>query len=889
MPDRQRLFLIDGYSTIFRAFYALPGLSNSKGQPTNATLGFARILHKLLREERPDLVGIALDTGRDTVRAERYDAYKANRSPMPDDLRVQLPYIRRTIEALRIPILELARWEADDVIGTLACKAAAQGLEVVLVTADKDFMQLVGPGVRLYHTMREKEYDAAQVEQDFGVPPAQVVDVLALMGDSIDNIPGVPGIGEKGAKTLIREHGSLEALLEHAAEVKRKNYREGLIENRELALLSKELVTIQTDLDVGLDLDALRLEEPDGKALLDLYRELEFFNLIDELQRAGLAAPQREIEPAGDCADVAQWEATAGALSPRRTVALIGAPGEEALTGVAVAVGEGRVLFADFRREGLRDACRRTLGRWLTEEGASLVAHDTKEVLRFVGGGDPTACRVSCRLVDIMLLAYLLRSALRSFGFEEVLAERLQHRAMKPADAGFGKEGPPLPGHVGLLRLAGERVLLLDELAAKLEEELAGAEAGDPSFVYRTLEEPLIPVLVRMEERGIELDIGLLESMSKRLGEQLLELERDIHRIAGEEFNLNSPQQLGVILYEKLGYPVVKRTRKTKSYSTNAETLEELAARGFDLPAKLLSWRELSKLKSTYLDAFPQLVGPDSRLHTRYQQAVAATGRLSSSEPNLQNIPVRTEMGREIRRAFRARAGSRLLVADYSQIELRLLAHIAEDERLIAAFSKGGADIHRETAASVFGAAPELVTGEQRRVAKMINYGIAYGMSAYGLAQRLGIEPKDAKAFIDAYFEQFPGVRGYMDETIERVKKTGFVETLYGRVRFLPDVNSRNYALRENAKRMAINAPIQGTAADLLKLAMIAVDRRFGDESERAGLLLTVHDELVVEAPAEEAERLAVALREEMEGVAELRVPLEVEVGIGETWYDAKG
>jgi DNA polymerase I len=593
MSAPKRLFLIDGYSTIFRAFYALPGLSNSKGQPTNATLGFARILHKLLREEKPDLVGVALDTGRDTVRAERFEGYKANRSPMPDDLRVQIPFIRRTIEALHIPILEIQRWEADDVIGTLAKKAAAAGFEVVLVTADKDFMQLVGPGIRLYHTMREKLYDEALVAADFGVPPEQVVDVLALMGDSIDNVPGVPGIGEKGAKNLIQEYGSLEALLDRAAEIKRKNYREGLIEHREQALLSKELVTIATDLDIELDPGALRLEEPDARALIDLYRELEFFTLIEELQRAGLAAPQVEIPPATDCADAATWRAALGALRTRREVALIVGPGEPEPTGVAVRIaddGEGpRALFADFRRDGLRAACRETLAVWLADPEATLVAHDTKEVLRFVAAGDPSACRVSCRLVDTMLLAYLLRSALRSFGFEEVLAERLQHRAMTVADAGFSKEGPPLAGHVELLRLAAERVLLGADLAERLEEELASAGAGDPASVYRTLEEPLVPVLLRMEERGIELDTELLAAMSARLGERLVELEREIHAIAGEEFNLNSPQQLGVILFEKLGYPVLKRTRKTKSYSTDAETLEELAARGFDLPEKLLS------------------------------------------------------------------------------------------------------------------------------------------------------------------------------------------------------------------------------------------------------------------------------------------------------------
>ncbi len=889
MASPQRLLLIDGYSTIFRAFYAIRNLSNSRGEPTNAVYGFIQMLRKLLRDEQPELVGIALDVSRQTFRSERFADYKANRAPMPDDLRVQLPYVRRAIEGFRIPILERAGYEADDLIGSLARRAVEAGYQVVVVTADKDMMQLVGPGVSLYHTGREKLYDAAAVEQDFGVPPAQVPDVLALMGDSVDNVPGVPGIGEKGAKGLIQEYGSLEALIERAPEVKRKSYREGLLEHREQALMSKELATIDTEVAIELDPAALRREEPDGQALFELYRELDFFSLLEELESDGLTAAQRSYPLADDSETAEEWRRRTQALPARRCAAMVGDPETIA---VVVAVPGGTPVLADCRRDGLAAAAAATLREWLADAEVEIIGHDLKEVVRFAyrdaeGPGGPPAGAIRARLTDTMLLAYLLRSALRGYSLAEVAFERFQHRVQTPDQAGLGGPEPPLCGLDELRGFAAERALLPAELADVLLPELSASTEGDPGAVYDQIERPLLPVLVRLEDAGVALDVEYLGRMSEELGAEIASLERQIYELAGEEFNINSTQQLGTILFDKLGYPGLRRTKKTKSYSTSAAILEELAARGFDLPRRLLEYREFTKLKSTYVDALPQVVDAAGRLHTRFQQAVAATGRLSSTNPNLQNIPVRSEVGQRIRKAFRAEAGHLLLVADYSQIELRVLAHIAREEALIAAF-RDGQDIHRTTAASVFGVAAELVTDQQRRAAKTINFGILYGMSAFGLGQRLGIPAKDARSFIDAYFSRFSRIRGYMEETFQQVERDGFVETLYGRCRYLPDIHSKNRNLRENAKRMAINARIQGTAADLLKLAMIAADRRLASDFPRARLLLTVHDELVAEAPLQEAAAAGAALVEEMEGVADLVVPLRVDLGVGATWYDAK-
>lgn len=904
----KRLYLIDGYSTIFRAFYAIRGLSTSTGEPTNAIYGFINMLRKLLREEEPPLLGIALDVGRATVRTEAYAEYKANRAPMPEDLKAQMPAIRRAIEAFRIPILELERYEADDVIGTLGRKAQDAGYEVTIVSADKDLFQLVGERVSLLHTGREKVYDPALVEQDFGVPPEQVVDVLALVGDKVDNVPGVPGIGQKGAQTLIREHGNLQALLEAASELKRKAYREGLQEHADQALLSRELVTIHTDLDVPFEPGALEMEAPDYDALADLCREFEFWSLLKELESES-GGP--EIEPAAVPDSVEAFEAAASEMGARIAVGVVfrrggkpvgvsfarlgraaaAADPESAIaSGDEMAAGEpeiGRACFADFRTPGLREAAAARLRAWLADPALELVGHDLKEVVRLCPQREGRPA-VAARLVDTMLMAYLVHSAVRSFGLATVALDRLFYQATTPADAGLGEPGgqaEALGDDTGLRLYAAEQAVL----PALILEALASQWSESPGArkVYDQIEAPLLPVLAAMEEEGIELDSGVLAEMSRRLELDSGDLAEEIFDLAGERFNIQSPAQLGVILFEKLGLPVLGRTRKTKKYSTGAEVLEQLAQRGFDLPARVLQYRELTKLKSTYVDALPGLVAADGRLHTRYHQAVAATGRLSSHDPNLQNIPIRTDIGRQVRRAFRARDGYRLLVADYSQIELRVLAHISGDEALVDIFRHGG-DIHRSTAATVFGVAPALVTDEQRRASKTINFGIIYGMSAFGLARALGIARGEAQAFIDAYFERFPGVRAYTEQTLSSAEETLQVETLYGRVRYIPDIKSRNRAVRENARRMAVNARIQGTAADLLKLAMIAVDRRLRSELGAARLLLTVHDELVLEAPSADMDALASLVREEMEGVADLSVPLVVDMDSGPDWYEAK-
>ena len=876
--SRPRLFLIDGYSNIFRAFYAIRNLSNSRGEPTNAVYGFVQMLRKLLREESPDLIGVALEGGR-TFRSEKFEEYKANRRPMPEDLAGQLPWIRRVLEAYRIPTLELAGFEADDVLGSLSCRAAEEGYDVVLVSADKDLMQLVGPQVSLYHTGRNKLYGPQEVEEDFGVPPKKVTDVLALMGDSIDNIPGVPGIGEKGAKSLIQEYGSLEDLLTRAGEVSRKAYREGLEQHAEQARLSKELSTIQTDCDVPFDPAALHRDPPDTEALRKVFTELEFFSLVEELGPAGPTAGEEEIPAAEEAVTVEVWTDRAGRLVGGEVyVAVLG---EERPLGLAVAAaGDGPVLYADFRRDGMRDAVLDSLRRWIADSGVRLAGHNLKEILRLCPGP-----HCASALFDAMLASYLLKPSVHGHTLDELALERLSRKALTPKDAGWDKGQEPPVGDSRLAAYAAERIVLARRMAEAMQRELA---AGSLAKVYTEIEAPLVPVLLRMEEAGILLDVDYLKKMSVELGEELAGLEEEIYKQAGERFNLNSPQQLGFVLFEKMGLPAIKRTQKTKSYSTGAETLEELGKRGYPIAQLLLRYRELSKLKSTYVDALPEMVGPDGRIHTRFNQAVAATGRLSSANPNLQNIPIRTELGQRIRRAFVAPPGQVLLVADYSQIELRILAHIADERALIDAFA-AGEDIHRATAATVLGVAPELVNAEQRRAAKTINFGILYGMSAFGLSQELGISTKEADRFIHAYMDRYPGVKAYMEETLARAEKEGKVETLYGRVRWLPDIQSKNWNLRENARRMAINARIQGTAADILKLAMIAVDRRLRDEQPGARLLLTVHDELVLEVPEEQAEPVAQIVKAEMEGVADLKVPLVVDAGWGGSWYEAKG
>jgi DNA polymerase-1 len=877
---RPKLLLIDGYHTIFRAFFAIRELANSKGLPTNAIYGFLQILRKVLRDEQPALVGIAFDVSDKTVRSERFADYKANRAPMPDELRVQIPHIRKVVEAFRIPILELENFEADDVMGTLSRKAAAAGYEVVLVSADKDLLQLVAPNVSMFHTGRNKRYDPALVEADYGLPPARIADYLALLGDTVDNVPGVPGIGEVSAKKLLQEFGSVEALLDGIDRIAAKRAREALAAHAEQARLSKELTTIHCDLPIELHEESLRMSEPDTEALRGLYAELEFRTLLEELGSVRAGEPARSV---AEVADAGAWRAAAPALGKWLAVTLL--VNDRPVALAAAGAPEALPLLADLRREELAAAVRETLAGWLADPEVELVGHDVKELLRLAGIGTSRAA-VRARLQDLMLASYLLRSSAHGHTLEEIAIERLARQPRTAKEAGFDKGQEPPIGDLRLADLAAERLDLLTKLSALLFTELEAT--GRSARVYREIEAPLPRVLVKMEEAGILLDLPYLARMSAEMAEDIGRLEAEIHELAGERFNLNSPSQLGVILFEKLKLPTLRKTRKTKSWSTDAETLEGLAQQGHELPQRLLRYRELAKLKGTYVDALPQLADAAGRVHTRYHQAVAATGRLSSQNPNLQNIPVRTDLGQKIRKGFRAAAGKLLLVADYSQIELRILAHIAREPAMIEAFAQGE-DIHRATAASVLGIAPELVSADQRRAAKAINFGLIYGQGAFGLAQTLGITTKEAERFIAAYFGRYAGIRAYMDETLAMAERDGRVETLFGRIRLLPELGSAHWNLRENARRVAINSRIQGTAADLLKLAMLAVDRRLEAEHPDARLLLTVHDEMVVEVPEGEVEAVGLLVRTEMEGAAKLDVPLVAEAGWGPTWYDAKG
>jgi len=845
-PAMPRLLLVDGHSNLYRAFYAIrTPLTAPDGTPTGAAYGFLRMQHKLLRDLAPTHVAVAFDAGGETFRSRLDDRYKAQRPPMPDPLRVQVPL---TIEALRllgVEVLQEDDVEADDVLGTLAVRAAAAGFEVVIASADKDLMQLVrDPVVTMWHTRLERRLDERGVAETFGVPPEQVGEVLALMGDASDNIPGCPGIGEKGARELIRTWGSVESVYEHLDEVTPARARKALAEHRDEVELSRTLVAIRTALPLAVELEALAVGPPRRDELADFYRRVGFTSLLAELGASpsppppvAVAVPTREASPADAAALLAP--AGGGVVLDGDTLA-VAAGGE-----VAVAHGDAAELA-------------RALAPRL---GPGVWCHDAKALLARLRDAGATPAGVAD---DALLAGYLLAPG-----------ENVELRAV------CGRHGVSA---TALAEPAG-RAAALAELAGVLGERL---EAEGLTAVYRDIELPLVPVLEDMERRGIALDSSVLADLSRRLEGSLAELERDIHAEAGGPFNLNSPAQLAEVLFERRGLPVLRKTAKTKAPSTDAEVLAELAARGHRLPALLLDYREQSKLKSTYVDALPRQVAADGRVHTRYNQAVAATGRLSSSDPNLQNIPIRTALGREVRRAFVAADGCLLIGADYSQIELRVLAHLSEDPALERAFATG-ADIHQATAALVFGVAPELVSSEQRRAAKTINFGLIYGMGAFALGRDLGVSAAEAQRFIDAYFAGMPRVRAYLEATKAAARATGKVTTMFGRVRWIAGLDASNQQVRGNAERMAINAPVQGTAADLIKLAMIRLHAALAEKGRRASLLLQVHDELILEAEVAAVADTESLTRQVMEGVATLRAPLVANVGAGRSWAEAKG
>ena len=865
MPaKRPKLFLIDGSNNVYRSYFAIRNLTNSSGMATNAVYGFTTTLRKLLKDHKPDCMAVAFDIGRSKTRHEAFEDYKKDRRPMPDDLAIQLPFVNEVLEGFRIPIIGVEDWEADDLIGSIACTARDRGYDVVIATSDKDFFQLVGDGISLYHTGREVIYDAKGVEGAFGLPPEKVVDVMAIWGDAIDNIPGVPGIGEKGAKGLISEFGSLDGVYENLDKMKPAQ-RKKLEEHRDKAYMSRELARIKCDLEYELDFETLKMQEPDRAKLHDVFSRLEFASLMQEfLPEAPPVAREYRIAENGD--DV---RAFAAGDAP---VALWVEPD----LGVALSVRAGESLLVSLNDEGLRSVLRELL-----ESDRLFVAHDAKLQLR---GLHAAALPAPKRWADTMLMSYVINPGLPSHELGNVARDRLKQDVLTRKDIMktaplFAADHEVTPYSQYLGEKSDIALALRDVFEPEIKDELR--------MIYDKIEMPLMPVLAVMEERGIRIDCDLLRSMSSSMGTTLAELEKKIYAEAGTEFNINSPQQLGHILFEKLNYPVIKKTKGTKAFSTSVEVLQELASHGFAVPQLILQHRELHKLKSTYIDALPQLVAGDGRVHTSFNQAVAATGRLSSSDPNLQNIPIRTEQGREIRKAFIADEGQMLISADYSQVELRILAHISQDESLIETFRRG-ADIHRATAAKMFGVSEEELTHDQRRAAKTINFGVLYGMSAFRLSNELNISGAQAKEWIEAYFARYPKIQEYLDKTLAEARATGKVTTLFGRVRYIPEIHNKSFTVRGNAERMATNAPIQGTAADLLKLAMIALEDRLTRETRGARMLLTVHDEIVIEAPEASAADVAGIVKETMENIHPLAVPLAVDARWGRSWYDAK-
>ena len=868
MPQpRPTLTLVDAMSNIHRAYHAIRGLSTKAGKPTNAIYGFVTMLRKMLREHPTEYLAVCFDRPEKTVRHEEYEAYKANRVAMEPDLASQIPEIRRICEAYRIPILDMPGYEADDVIGTLARAGEEKGFDVIIVTADKDMLQLVsGSRVRVFHTGKEKFLDEKGVAEFFGVSPAQVVDVLALMGDASDNIPGVPRVGEVTAKKWINEFGSLDSLLTRAEEVKGK-VGESLREHKEDALLSRRLAAIRTDLPIPFQTEALKRSAPDSQVLKELFVELEFSSLAAEIQ----------------------GESTQAEISSRRLLA-----GEKlelsgsAPHGLALLTRDGHALLAVGTGSEvaiMEEPTEQLLARWeaLDRPDLRLATADAKPLDRLLARAGRTA---AADVFDVGLAQYVLSSGVGSSDIEPLAFARLGIRIAPDKEAGV--DGGELPSEYAIEaadRWLTDRAAAAATLAPILSQELTARPALQA--IYKDIERPLTPVLARMELLGVAIDVPYLNQMSARMETDLRALEQKIWQEAGEEFNVNSPAQLGQILFEKLGYKSGRKTAKTKSLSTGVEVLTELAESGLSLPKNVLEYREISKLKGTYVDALPALADSAGRVHTDFRQTVAATGRLSSSDPNLQNIPIRTAAGREIRRAFVAPAGMQLVVADYSQIELRILAHLSGDAALIQTFADGQ-DIHRATAAKVFGVSPDLVSGEMRFAAKRINFGLLYGMGAFSLAKDLGVSNAEAKTFIEAYFAQFPGVRGCLDAILEDARRNREVATLFGRVRPIPEIAASNQGLRANAERMALNAPFQGTAADIIKIAMIRLDAALPKAGLKARLVLQVHDELVLEAPSGEVAEVRRLVSEVMEGAARLKVRLAVDVGSGGNWLEAK-
>lgn len=912
---RPRLFLVDAYAFVYRAYFAFARnpLTNSKGENTSAAFGFAKFLLDLHRDHAPEYAAVVFDSGR-SHREELYPAYKATRKKMPDELRESLPRIREIATSLGLAVVEVEGWEADDVIGTLAKRAEAEGVESVIVSGDKDFYQLVGACVKLLRPGQGREGAASHwvnekgVAEKLGVGPRQVVDYLALVGDASDNVPGAPGVGPKTANRLLAAFDSVEDVLDEALSgssgVSPQRIRESLVANRSAVLLSRELVTIRTDVDVNADLERLRVGEPAAERLRELFLELEFTSLLGQMDllagdagagvQYDLMADPSELE---DLVDACRRRGVVGIAALGRTLEST----RGRIAGVAIASEPGTAVYLPFghhgeagleldeRKEGAADLPgfgspeMQPLRRLLADPAVVKVGHDLK---RSVVACRRAGAKLSGPLKDVMVASYLLDPGRRNhdlgalayglLGAKALAASELLGAGRKRRD--FGSLSPQ-----EAVRFACERAELPLRLWDRFEKQLADQALEE---LFDDLEMPLLPVLAGMEAAGIAIDIPFFREESKRLGRELRLLREDVFRVAGDEFNVNSTPQLRTVLFERLGLPVMKRTKTGPS--TDSSVLEELAVAGHELPRLLMEYRQLEKLRGTYVDALPSLVSPETgRIHTTFNQTVTATGRLSSSDPNLQNIPIRTVAGRQIRRGFVARPGALLLTADYSQIELRILAHFSKDPVFVEAF-RADKDIHRETAAIIFETPAEHVTDRMRDQAKTVNFATLYGQGPFSLARGLGISLDEAKEFIDQYFDRFAGVRRFLDEQVEQARERGYVETLLGRRRYVPELRAKAWNVRQFGERVAQNTPVQGTAADLVKVAMLRLERAFRGDEE-ACMLLQVHDELVFEVEEGRVEAVAAKAVEAMESACALSVPLRVDTGRGRTWFDCKG
>ncbi|HDS0919521.1 TPA: DNA polymerase I [Pseudomonas putida] len=909
------LVLVDGSSYLYRAFHALPPLTTSKGMPTGAVKGVLNML-KSLRKQYPDsLFAVVFDAKGGTFRDAMFAEYKANRPSMPDDLRVQVEPLHASVKALGYPLLCVEGVEADDVIGTLARSAAAQGRPVIISTGDKDMAQLVDGHITLVNTMTGSVLDVAGVHEKFGVGPEHIIDFLALMGDKVDNIPGVPGVGEKTAVGLLTGiGGGLSDLYANLDKVPAlairgaKTLPAKLEEHRDAAFLSYELATIKVDVPLDVEVDALVCGEPDREALQALYTEMEFKSWVAEVQRdaaragedvAPVEEPAAKVEPKYETIlDQARFDAWLEKLRQAPLFAFdtetTGLDAQKAqLVGLSFAVAPHEAAYVPLAHdyEGApaqldRETVLLALKPLLEDPAKAKVGQNAKYDINILANGSP-AIEMRGVAYDTMLESYVLNSTATRHDMDSLAQKYLGHTTIAFEDIA-GKGTKQLTFNQIHLDKAGPYAAEDADITLRLHQALQARLAQTPSVqpVLTDIEMPLVPVLAKIERQGALVDAALLHIQSGELGVKMAELELRAYELAGEEFNLGSPKQLGSILYDKLGMPVLSKTAKGQP-STAEAVLDELALLGYPLPEVLMQYRSLSKLKSTYTDKLPGQINPRTgRIHTSYQQAVAATGRLSSSDPNLQNIPIRTAEGRRIRQAFIASPGYKLLAADYSQIELRIMAHLAKDEGLLHAF-RNDLDVHRATAAEVFSVALEDVTTDQRRKAKAINFGLIYGMSAFGLAKQIGVDRKQSQDYIDRYFARYPGVLAYMERTRAQAAEQGFVETLFGRRLYLPDINAKNPALRKGAERTAINAPMQGTAADIIKRAMVNVDNWLSESGLDARVILQVHDELVLEVREDLVQQVKDEIRQYMSQAAQLDVPLLVEAGIGANWDEA--